>query len=98
MGRGRSESAARCALLTALGLLLSHPVACSLQEEAHPPSDTELQGESHGGNETSGHQPGFRIVSFRWEHVQAPYIIAVWILVASLGKIAGLWLTLTPWP
>nr|AKP17190.1 Na+/H+ exchanger isoform 3 [Squalus suckleyi] len=84
MGRDRSECAARCALLTALGLLLCCPVAPSSVEEAE---HGESHGESHGGNETGDHEQGFHVVTFHWEHVQAPYVIALWILVASLAKI-----------
>ncbi|XP_048465868.1 sodium/hydrogen exchanger 3 isoform X1 [Rhincodon typus] len=78
---GRDRSVASWLLLIALAVLLCCLVALSSANEGHSDSDTE-HGESHGGNETS-----FHIVTFRWEHVQAPYVIALWILVASLGKI-----------
>ncbi|XP_017375985.1 sodium/hydrogen exchanger 3 isoform X1 [Cebus imitator] len=38
-------------------------------------------GGAHGESE------GFQVVTFEWAHVQDPYVIALWILVASLAKI-----------
>ncbi|MEE6510742.1 hypothetical protein FKM82_030868, partial [Ascaphus truei] len=69
---------------TCLGVLLvgfiSDPVAGQVKNEAHGnPADS---GNSHGGGPAS-----LEIVTFKWHHVQDPYIIALWILVASLAKI-----------
>ncbi|XP_048410266.2 sodium/hydrogen exchanger 3-like isoform X1 [Stegostoma tigrinum] len=77
---GRDRSVVSWVLLTAPPVLLCCLVALSSANEGHSDSDTE-HGESHGGNETS-----FHVVTFRWEHVQAPYVIALWILVASLAQ------------
>ncbi|MBZ3873593.1 Sodium/hydrogen exchanger 3 [Sciurus carolinensis] len=41
----------------------------------------EEPGGAHGASQ------GFQVVTFKWHHVQDPYIIALWILVASLAKI-----------
>uniref|UniRef100_A0A8D0GAK1 Sodium/hydrogen exchanger n=1 Tax=Sphenodon punctatus TaxID=8508 RepID=A0A8D0GAK1_SPHPU len=41
----------------------------------------------HEGQGDAGEPHIFQIVTFKWHHVQDPYIIALWILVASLAKI-----------
>uniref|UniRef100_A0A8C3VPZ8 Sodium/hydrogen exchanger n=1 Tax=Catagonus wagneri TaxID=51154 RepID=A0A8C3VPZ8_9CETA len=60
------------------GLLL---VLLALGELPRARGTEEVPGASHGDTQ------GFQVVTFRWHHVQDPYIIALWILVASLAKI-----------
>uniref|UniRef100_W5MMV8 Sodium/hydrogen exchanger n=1 Tax=Lepisosteus oculatus TaxID=7918 RepID=W5MMV8_LEPOC len=39
------------------------------------------------GNETADIISTFQIVTFKWEHVMEPYLVALWILVAWLCKL-----------
>ncbi|XP_027255967.1 sodium/hydrogen exchanger 3 isoform X2 [Cricetulus griseus] len=47
---------------------------------------TSLQG-ARAFEEEPSPDGSFQVVTFKWHHVQDPYIIALWILVASLAKI-----------
>lgn len=44
-------------------------------------------GVEQGSGEAQDASQGFEVVTFKWHHVQDPYIIALWILVASVAKI-----------
>lgn len=73
---GRWAPGPRWGLLLALLLALGElPRARGVEEEP---------GSAHGETQ------GFQVVTFKWHHVQDPYIIALWILVASLAKIGKL--------
>ncbi|XP_062328079.1 sodium/hydrogen exchanger 5 [Osmerus eperlanus] len=54
----------------------------ALARTAEEPSSTTEDGDSshhHGG--------GYKIVQWEWSYVQTPFIIAIWLLVASVAKI-----------
>ncbi|XP_058915872.1 sodium/hydrogen exchanger 3 [Kogia breviceps] len=69
---GRGAPGRGWALLLVLLALGELPRARGVEEEP---------GGAHGESQ------GFQVVAFKWHHVQDPYIIALWILVASLAKI-----------
>uniref|UniRef100_A0AAR2LUH1 Sodium/hydrogen exchanger n=1 Tax=Pygocentrus nattereri TaxID=42514 RepID=A0AAR2LUH1_PYGNA len=43
--------------------------------------------EDHEDGGASHHGGGYKIVQWEWSYVQTPYIIAIWLLVASVAKI-----------
>lgn len=54
----------------------------ALARSAEQPAPTTVHDEAshhHGG--------GYRIVQWEWSYVQTPYIIAIWLLLASVAKI-----------
>lgn len=59
-------------------------VARTDQESHLKPSESNLTQTEHGHGSSV---TGIPIVTFKWHHVEAPYLVALWILVAGLGKM-----------
>ncbi|XP_068189353.1 sodium/hydrogen exchanger 3-like isoform X2 [Antennarius striatus] len=56
-------------------------------QEPHPrpPASNSNVNQTEHGHDAS--ITGIPIVTFKWHHVETPYIIALWILMAGLGKL-----------
>ncbi|XP_028256325.1 sodium/hydrogen exchanger 3-like isoform X2 [Parambassis ranga] len=52
------------------------------RQESHPMSSSNQTKQEHSSSIT-----GLSIVTFKWHHVETPYLILVWILVAFLCKM-----------
>lgn len=78
-----SASAPPLLLLPQLGAEYGSPGVASARsaaEDAVGPGEEVEEGEHHHGG-------GYRVVQWEWSYVQTPYIIAIWLLVASVAKI-----------
>ncbi|XP_035537678.1 sodium/hydrogen exchanger 3.1 isoform X2 [Morone saxatilis] len=59
-------------------------VALTHQESQLNLSKSNLNQTEHGHGSVI---TGIPIVTFKWHHVETPYLVALWILVAGLGKL-----------
>lgn len=53
-------------------------------------SAAAVDGEEKAKHSHDHHGGGFHVVQWEWSYVQTPYIIAMWLLVASAAKIRKL--------
>ncbi|XP_077163781.1 sodium/hydrogen exchanger 2-like [Paroedura picta] len=65
-------------------LLLTLPVAAAFQDSTMLESLEDFDLEQGQGNESAAHAPFF---SLDYQHVQVPFEITLWIMLASLAKI-----------
>ncbi|XP_037119185.1 sodium/hydrogen exchanger 3-like isoform X3 [Syngnathus acus] len=68
--------------LLGLVLLICFIPGVTAENGDHQHCKPDASGHEHASNIT-----GIPIVSFKWHHVESPYLIALWIIVAFLSKL-----------
>ncbi|XP_010795750.1 sodium/hydrogen exchanger 3-like [Notothenia coriiceps] len=56
-------------------------------QEPHPKPPSELKSNQTEHGHGFSVITGIPVVTFKWHHVETPYVIALWILVACVGKL-----------
>ncbi|KAL6461589.1 hypothetical protein MHYP_G00297330, partial [Metynnis hypsauchen] len=74
-------------LLPLLLLSAARQAPADLSATGQPGHALARSAEEHEDGGASHHGGGYKIVQWEWSYVQTPYIIAIWLLVASVAKI-----------
>uniref|UniRef100_A0AAR2K0K4 Sodium/hydrogen exchanger n=1 Tax=Pygocentrus nattereri TaxID=42514 RepID=A0AAR2K0K4_PYGNA len=74
-------------LLPLLLLSAARQAPADLSATGQPGHALARSAEDHEDGGASHHGGGYKIVQWEWSYVQTPYIIAIWLLVASVAKI-----------
>lgn len=61
--------------------------AAVTEQRSHPGPAGSGSHPNQTGHEHGSRITGIPIVTFKWHHVEAPYLIALWVLVSFLGKL-----------
>ncbi|KAI5611977.1 sodium/hydrogen exchanger 1 [Silurus asotus] len=63
------------------------PVLASSPQQSHENPSSHQKTAGHGGSPANYTKKAFPVLDFDYEHVQHPFIIILWILLASLMKL-----------
>lgn len=58
-----------------------------VHQEPHPKPPSEFKSNQTEHGHGSSVITGIPVVTFKWHHVETPYVIMLWILVAGVGKL-----------